>query len=263
MVATFSAERLAAELARRKAAPREIVVHDTVGSTSTDLAARLAAGAAEGTVVVAERQSAGRGRSGRSWHSPGAGSLYLSIAVGAPGGIDEQLTMVPLAAGVALVDALAEVGPGGEALRLKWPNDALLGDRKLAGILCEVPDPRRRPLVAVVGLGLNLGRDGFPDDLSASAVSLAERLGTVVAREPLAAGWIAGLERWCGRLAREGPPPLIAAWRARAEPFGRRVRVGELQGTTVDLNDRGYLIIQRDDGTRVEVAGGIVERIDP
>jgi BirA family biotin operon repressor/biotin-[acetyl-CoA-carboxylase] ligase len=264
MAERFSRQLLIEALARHgDRTPRQIVVHEEIGSTSTDLAERLEQGAPIGTVVVAERQHAGRGRRGRSWHSPRTGSLYLSVAVGAPGGVDELLTMIPLAAGVAAVDALGDAGEPSGDLRLKWPNDLLLDGRKLAGILCEVPDPRRRPLVAVVGIGLNLGRTEFPAELEGAAVSLAEGRGAGAEREPLAAAWLAALDRWAEQIGSSGPAAIVAAWRERAEPFGRRVRVGELVGTTVDLNDHGHLIIQQDDGSRVEVSGGIVEPAEP
>jgi len=233
---------------------REVRALAEVDSTSSELARLLGGGAAAGTVVVAESQRAGRGRQGRSWHSPAAGGLYISLAVDC-GDRPGAVTRLPLAAGVAAVDAA--VAAGAPAPVLKWPNDLVLNDRKVGGILCEVNDPRRAPGLVVVGLGLNLGRFDPPPELERIAAGLA-----VDEREVVAARWVVGVERWIAELARPGSEAgLVRAWRERAEPFGRRVRVGEVTGTTVDLDGQGRLLIARDDGLVVAVVGGIVENV--
>jgi BirA family biotin operon repressor/biotin-[acetyl-CoA-carboxylase] ligase len=255
----FSAERFLTALGSGgHAADREVHALDAVDSTSSELVRRITAGAAVGTVVIAELQEQGRGRSGRSWFSPRGGGLYISLAVAVDPGPDSALTAVPLAAGVAAVDAVAQAGL--EPPLLKWPNDLLVNDRKVGGILCEVADPRARPGIVVVGLGLNLGPMAFPDELGFAA-SLAEA-GSALAREPLAAAWVGRLEGWIGRIDEpQGRSPLIEAWRRRAEPFGRQVRVGDMEGETVDLDSSGRLLIRRADRMVVAVAGGIVENV--
>jgi BirA family biotin operon repressor/biotin-[acetyl-CoA-carboxylase] ligase len=233
---------------------RDVRVHDVLDSTSSELVRLLAAGAPPGTAVVAERQRAGRGRRGRSWFSPAVGNLYISLAVDC-GERLERITRVPLAAGVAAVDAVAErCAP---VPSLKWPNDLLVNDRKVGGILCEVSDPRARPGSVVVGLGLNLGVFEPPAELDGLAASLA-----IKEREAVAGEWAAGLERWVDRLRDPGQAAgLVQAWRARAEPFGRRVELDGASGVTVDLDSAGRLLVERDDGMVVAVVGGIVENV--
>lgn len=251
----LSRERLLAELADLGcAADRQVLVLDDIDSTSSELARLLKSGADPGTVVAAEQQRAGRGRQGRTWFSPPGGNLFVSLAVSCGSGA-ESVTAVPLAAGVAAVDAVSALGAN--APLLKWPNDLLVNDLKVGGILCEVTDPRSLPGLMTVGLGLNLGRCELPPELDGLAGSLA-----VEGRERLAAAWIAGLEHRVARLGRPGQTAaLVREWRERAEPFGRRVRVGEVVGVTVDLDAEGRLLIERDDGLVVAVVGGIVENV--
>jgi BirA family biotin operon repressor/biotin-[acetyl-CoA-carboxylase] ligase len=235
-------------------APRQVCVLDEVDSTSSELARRLERGAPPGTVIVAETQRTGRGRRGRSWFSPAGDSLYLSLAVDCTTRLESVLEL-PLAAGVAAIDAIRPRCAPGPVL--KWPNDLLVNDLKVGGILCEVNDPHARPGLVVVGLGLNLGRFRPPPELEGLAAGL-----DTAEREPLAADWIAGVERWARRLSRPGrTADLVQAWRERGEPFGRRVRVENVFGTTVDLDSMGRLLIEKDDGLVVAVVGGIVENV--
>lgn len=250
-----------AELERRHArADREFVFHPSVDSTSTDMKRRLAAGAKPGTVVAAEMQTAGRGRRGNRWHSPREGNLYLSLAVAVPEPVQAVLPLLPLAAGVAIWDVIN--GLGATQPKLKWPNDLLLSDRKLAGILCESTDMSKRPVLSVVGLGLNIGSAAFPGELQAIATSLAEQVAGPVDPPILAAAWVAGLEDWTKRLGLGNRDAVIAAWRERAERFGRRVRVGDTEGNTVDLAQDGRLILRKDDGELVTISGGVVESME-
>jgi BirA family transcriptional regulator, biotin operon repressor / biotin---[acetyl-CoA-carboxylase] ligase len=248
------AARLRDEIRLRSGrAKREIAAFAEIDSTSTELKRRLVAGAAvEGALVVASAQTAGRGRLGRAWASPPSGNLYASLAVCVDGPAEERVPLVPFAAGVAAVDALAAHTASG--VRLKWPNDLLLGGRKLGGILCEMPALRGERCALVVGLGVNTGRCDFPPELAGTAVCLggADPL-------PVLAQWVARLEAWVERLSRGEIAPLIEAWRERAEPFGRRVRVGDHEGTTVGLDAGGRLLLETSSGEVVSVAGGIVE----
>jgi BirA family biotin operon repressor/biotin-[acetyl-CoA-carboxylase] ligase len=239
---------------------RTVIHLETVDSTSTELERLLKKDAEPGTLVTAGNQTMGRGRKGRTWHSPPKGNLYLStlVSVGETGSV--RLNLLPLAAGVAALDAMKDVFP--LDLKLKWPNDVLLGGLKTAGILCEVPDPKKQPLLAIVGLGVNIATSTFPDELHDLATNLVHSDTDLKdAALSIAARFVTYLEEWMARIDEGEGTNLIDGWRKRDEPFGRKVRVGELEGMTRDLNDNGRLIIKKENGDLETVAGGIVEYI--
>jgi BirA family biotin operon repressor/biotin-[acetyl-CoA-carboxylase] ligase len=251
-----------AELRRQGASvDREIVFHTCIDSTSTDLKRRLGTGLGPGAVVVADMQEKGRGRRGNVWHSPGEGNLYLSLAVAVPEPFQKNLPLLPLAAGIAIWDAVGRIGD--VVPKLKWPNDLLVSERKLAGILCESRDTSKRPVVAIVGLGVNIGTKTFPNELNEIATSMKNLSGGPIDAAVLAARWVAGLEQWTRLIGKGKKSELVDAWCERAEPFGRRVRVGDVEGETVDVAEDGRLILQKDNGDQTVVSGGIVESIEP
>jgi len=238
-------------------------VFSSIDSTSSELVRRIRAAegsATWGDVIVAARQEAGRGRQGRVWHSRDADNLYVSVSVEVTGNVADTLPLVPLCAGVSAVAALDAAGVSG--VRLKWPNDLMLEGKKLGGILCEAPCFSPDRVIACVGLGLNLGRESFPPELAAIAISAGPLPGGPPEKEFFAAAWLHDLRRWVDRLGVDGPASLVAAWRSVGAPFGRRVRVGGVEGITVDLSAQGRLIVARDDGSRVELPGGVVEDLD-
>ena len=241
------------------------VVAET-GSTNADVLALAAAGAPEGVVVVADHQTAGRGRLDRRWEAPPGASLLLSVLtrpVTGPSHLPvEALHRVSTALGVAAAEAVEAVA--GVAARLKWPNDLVVvtdagdrdaGDRdagatrKLSGILAETQLEGSTVAALVVGIGLNVNwPDELPDDLADIATAL-----NLVARGPVdrAALLVALLERfdhWYGRLGEAtGPAELLARYRELSATLGRRVRV-ELPGETVvgdafDLTSDGHLLV--------------------
>jgi BirA family transcriptional regulator, biotin operon repressor / biotin---[acetyl-CoA-carboxylase] ligase len=239
---------------------RQVAVYNEIDSTSRELSRLLRDGnAPTGTVIVAESQLAGKGRLGRTWHSPKEGNLYISVVVEVHGPVSEVVPLVPLAAGIALAQTITKTGC--DRARLKWPNDLVVGKRKLAGILCEMPDHVPRPATAIVGLGLNIASTDFPFELASTATSLFLELDRQPSCEPLAAQWIANLEAMVKNISKGARDEIIEIWRTMAEPFGRRVRVGNVEGSTVNLTTDGKLIVRRDDGENIEVAGGVMEYI--
>ncbi|MBN2716122.1 MAG: biotin--[acetyl-CoA-carboxylase] ligase [Deltaproteobacteria bacterium] len=238
----------------------EVVLHDIVDSTSTDLMKRLGAGASAGTAVIAARQTGGRGRSGNSWHSANDQNLYISYAIEISGNIADRLPLVPLAAGIAAVAALQKEGIS--AVLLKWPNDLLLNDKKVGGILCETPGIENDRAVAVVGMGINIGAQAFPQDLQHIAAFLTPSADAVHVRERLSATWIRSLYHWCQLIMNDGVAELITHWKMCCEPFGRYVRVGDVTGYTLDLNDAGRLLLKTDQGEICTVPGGMVIHLD-
>lgn len=228
-------------------------------STNADAAAAARAGAAEGLVVVAEEQTAGRGRAGRAWVAPARSGLAVSVLL-RPTAPRDSWGWLPLLMGTAVVGPLA--GMSGLDLGLKWPNDVLVdGERKLAGVLAEVVDG-----AVVVGLGLNvsLRADELPVP---TATSLALEGSEVVDRDPvlravlraLAAGY-RDLQAAGGDAAGSG---LMAAYRAACTTLGQQVRVelpGDrtVSGEAVDVDDAGRLVVRTDDGLATLAAGDVV-----
>ena len=168
---------------------------ESCASTNDEAARYARAGASHGTIVIAERQEAGRGREGRAWASP-SGGLYFSAIMRPPLPLAD-VPPITLAIGIAVCDATRAFGA---PAALKWPNDVLIGDKKLAGVLVETQSQGGRLDSVIVGIGVNLGSvPDAPKDVWARAIALA------VDREAFVAELIAQLERWVDRYVSRGP----------------------------------------------------------
>jgi len=228
----------------------------SVASTNDEAAAWARAGAPAGAVVVADEQTRGRGRLGRRWHSPPGASLYLS-AVLRPPLAPHRVPPLTLAAGVAVAEALVafDVVPA-----LKWPNDVLLDGKKVAGILTEMSADLDRVHHVVVGIGVNLNVDAFPEELTAIATSLQIARGAPVSRAEFAAALCARLEHWVDQFVADGAAAVVAAWKQHARFFGKRVSVtagrDRMDGIAEDLDDDGALKLRLDDGRTIRVVAG-------
>jgi len=228
--------------------------------STSDLAKELAEqGAAHGEVVIAEKQTAGRGRRGRTWSSPAGKNLYLS-AVLRPQLPPQRAAELTLVASLAVCDACRQAGVDAG---IKWPNDVLVGGRKVAGILTELAAEPDLVHWVVVGIGVNLnaGRDDFPEELRDQATSLALERGQPVPRALFAAALLALLEQWLDRHAEEGFEAVRGAWRERSATLGREVRVdldgGEIAGVAEDLDGSGALLVRSGSGLVRVVAGDV------
>jgi len=240
---------------RTRTLGRALVSFDEVGSTIDEAWAGHARGAAHGTLVTAAVQTRGRGRSGRSWSTP-RGNLAMSLLL-ADGCASRPLHLLPLAAGLALDAALAAHGA---QTTLKWPNDVLIGGRKVSGILAERRGTGQSTAV-VLSMGVNvanhpeaLGDDALP------ATSLAAE-GVTATPEEVAAGFLGAFEPWWDALA-HGAPELLDAWRTRARFWGTAVRVrtpgGVTHGVARTLDEHGRLVLEVD-GSPVAVVAGDLE----
>jgi len=236
---------------------RTLIARAETPSTNDLAWEALATGAPDGTVVVADAQPSGRGRDGRTWHlAPGKG-LALSLVLHQ--GCDRrQAGTLPLVAGLALARALDGLGV---ATTLKWPNDLLVGARKLAGILCE---SRRLPSgtdAAVIGVGVNVSQQqsDFPVALHGIATSLALE-GRRATREAVAAAFLNALEPLWTEHQEGGRAAVLDAWRRRAGYWGRMVTVrtpsGSLSGIARDLSPDGGLVLRLEGGSEVIALAG-------
>ncbi|MCP4806963.1 MAG: biotin--[acetyl-CoA-carboxylase] ligase [Proteobacteria bacterium] len=228
---------------------REVVFHERTESTNRD-AFRLALdGAPAGTLVVADVQSSGKGRLGRSWEGQPGESLLFSLVLRPP--------MAPTdAPKLCLAAALALAAVTGQ--HIKWPNDVVSEDGgKLAGILAEMHAEIDRLHFVVLGVGLNVHQAAFPPELP-DATSLA-RLRRAEGRAALLGRVVSAIEARCAEVAIT-PDRVLADWKGRARTLGRRVRVGEIEGRAVDLRADGALIV--DVGDRlVPVLTGDVQMV--
>jgi BirA family biotin operon repressor/biotin-[acetyl-CoA-carboxylase] ligase len=251
---------------------------DETGSTNADALALARDGAPEGIVLVADHQTAGRGRKGRSWEAPPSASLLVTVLLRPPAEVAGLGTMaVSVAATAALHDE------AGVAARIKWPNDLVwpgdgsAPDRKLGGILAEADWPARSPaaagwsppppderVVVVVGMGLNVNWPAeLPEDLRDIAVAANHVAGHPVDREALLIAFLEQLDAAYGELVgRRSESQLFGRWRERSATLGRRVRVDlgvdDVTGTALDITDEGHLVVLTDEGDRRTIAVGDV-----
>ncbi len=234
------------------AAAPSIIRLDSVPSTQAVAFDLAAGGAADRTVVVADHQTAGRGRRGRRWDDEAGSSLLVSIVV-RPRLALSRLPMLSYVAAIATADALATVT--GLTPRLKWPNDVLLGGRKIAGILLE-SRIGSEPLV-VVGIGVNLNQRRFPPELAGQATSAALATGGPVDPEAVLTALLAAFDGWRGRLEAEGFAAIRARWLGLSDTVGRQVSADGQVGQAVDLDLDGALVLESPSGRRRVVAGEV------
>jgi len=238
---------------------QDLLCFEEVDSTNQLARDAARAGAAEGTVVIADAQRRGRGRRGRSWVSPARRNLYLSVVL-RPGSEVEYLSLLSLVAGVAVCDAMREWDA---RAMLKWPNDVLIDRRKVAGILTEVEgEGDNRSVVLGIGANLNAGPDDFPEELHEKAGSLRLATGREVDRPLFTARVLFHLERryaeW--RAGEAGSPAVI--WSERSCLNGRRVTVqepdGQISGVVLGLDEDGALRLDVGNATEHRVVAGDV-----
>jgi BirA family biotin operon repressor/biotin-[acetyl-CoA-carboxylase] ligase len=222
---------------------------DSTQRVALDLAA---AGAADRTVVVAEVQTAGRGRRGRVWEAAPGTSLLASILIRPTPSETRRLPTFSLTTAVAVADALERIGD--VTARLKWPNDVLVGGRKVSGILLESRSAASP--VVVVGIGINLLQTHF-EGLARPATSVLLETGRAVARDAMLAAVLEDFDAWRSRVQREGFAPVRARWLTGADTLGRLVQVGETTGVAADIDDDGALVLETAEGRRHIVAGEV------
>jgi BirA family transcriptional regulator, biotin operon repressor / biotin---[acetyl-CoA-carboxylase] ligase len=237
---------------------------DAVTSTNTVAAAWAVAGAPEGAVVVAERQTSGRGRFGRSWESGSGIDLTFSIVL-RPDLPPSRLGLVSVAAGLAVAEVVAEeVAPASTSI--KWPNDVLIGGRKCCGMLLEstIPPPAavERPTI-VLGIGLNVNSDAFSPDVSSTATSLLLETGRFHARPDLLARLIERIEYRYDMLLDARDQEIREAYLQRLAGVGQEIEVAStlsgsrFRGVIEDIDPSGALVLRTDEGLQEVHAGEV------
>jgi BirA family transcriptional regulator, biotin operon repressor / biotin---[acetyl-CoA-carboxylase] ligase len=242
---------------------REVYAFESIPSTNDFLKEAARKGAPEGTVVIARQQTAGRGRQGRAWESP-AGNLFLSFLLRPTA--RGTLSLIPLAVGLAVADALEGQGA---ACRLKWPNDVLAHDRKLAGILAEASADAAGVDAVVVGIGVNvsLDPDALPEDVRDSATSLSVETRRAHELVDVAAAVLGRWVLWYDALQSDRAR-VRTAWRERSvDWWGRTVEVTSsgqrVTGLARDIDDSGALLLEAEDGRTVTILSGDAHCLRP
>ena len=241
-----------------------IEVLDQVDSTNELAKHYVRRGCAEGLVIVADSQTEGKGRAGRSWASiPGLGIYFSTVII--PQGKQELLPQFTLMAGVAAILAIQEFCQA--KTTLKWPNDILSGGKKLCGILCETCPTASDVMAVVVGIGINVNQLTFPEEIQATATSLKIlNNGASVDRNALIHSLMRHIDaEYMAMNLPGGVEKLIEKWSSHSDLFGKEItfKVGNvsIQGQALGLNEAGNLIIATEDGKQTAYAAGEITAI--
>jgi len=228
-----------------------IVRLHTTASTMKDAALLASQGKPHGTAVIADLQTAGIGRRGHQWHSADTGGLYISIILRLP--IAPALTpILTMALGLAVQQAVNDTAQVSTDLR--WPNDVLLGGRKLAGILVQSAEG-----ALIAGIGLNVNQSEFPANIAAIATSLKLETGREHSRDALADRIIAESLRYSALLTEKGKSEIVRRFEECSTwPRGKTVEVeGGISGITAGLDENGFLLVQTPQRLETIIAGGV------
>jgi BirA family biotin operon repressor/biotin-[acetyl-CoA-carboxylase] ligase len=264
-------DRLSLERLRRhlttEVVGHHVYIFASVDSTNRALARLADRGATEGTVVLAEAQTAGRGRHGSEWFSPEGANLYASVLFH-PRIAPREL---PLFAPIASLALAETVWLEGAPARIKWPNDVVVRGRKLGGVLVEAPVISGRLAYVILGIGVNLNVHAAElttalGDNAEGAVSLHEVLGREVDRNVFAAALLSRLEKWHHTFSTRGPDAVRAAWLARDALRGRRLEArtegAVCEGWCRGIDSDGSLILEDDAGQSRHIFAGAVRVLD-
>jgi BirA family biotin operon repressor/biotin-[acetyl-CoA-carboxylase] ligase len=241
-------------------------IHHFFKTDSTNSVAMRLGGLGEphGTVVIAEEQTAGRGRGGHTWHSEKTNGIYMTVLLRPP--ISPQhAPLITMVAGLAVRDAILD--ETGLAPDLRWPNDVLFGRKKFCGILTEMNAEQDRIHFVAIGIGINVNQAKMPDELASLATSLRIETGHIYSRVEIVARLLRHLESYYNRFVSEGSESIVARFsEVSSYARGKRVQVatmtGTYSGTTEGLEPGGLLRVRRDDGQILPVISGTLTEAD-
>ncbi len=238
---------------------KHIVYRETIDSTQ-NLAISLASKPdSHGTVVIAEQQKSGRGRQDRKWLSP-RGGIWLSVVL-RPSIPTAKITLLPFVTGLAVYDTIKTIGLDA---RLKWPNDVIISDKKVAGILLDISAQADQVNYAVIGIGINTNVDASAISARLDGIkitSISGELGHTVSRLDLTRSLLENIERYYVEMEQRGVDTILQEWKKRSDILGRKVTVVQnnkmIQGVAADVNYDGSLLVQTDHGVINVVSGDI------
>lgn len=237
---------------------REIFFYETVGSTNT-IASDLAGKTTEGSVVIANSQQKGRGRLGRKWESPPGVNIYISIIL-KPEIESKDATLITVMAVVACATALRRVT--GLHVTIKWPNDLMVSDKKIGGILTELKTDHGRIISAIVGIGINVNVDidTYPAEVQEIATSVKNETGMSYSREVVISKILNEIDYWYKILNRMGKGILLLEWQKLTSTLGREVKVivgkETFTGLAESVDSEGMLILRLPSGMLKKINSG-------
>ncbi|MEP7273311.1 MAG: biotin--[acetyl-CoA-carboxylase] ligase [Acidobacteriota bacterium] len=239
------------------------VIHQYPSLPSTNDHLKSLLEAPEFTVIVADEQTAGRGRRQRIWHSSPGDGLYFSVLL-RPESFTSSLALISLFAGIAVAEALVHLGVAG--VDIKWPNDVLISGRKVSGILSEGASSAPSAARVIVGIGVNLNHASFPAELEEAATSVFMTTGQRIEMSPFLDQLLDRLRAWYEVWAAGGDMKVIARWEELSSyAFGQQVRVTtdeeELDGLTQGLATNGGLVVRTASGQLRTILAGEVSRL--
>lgn len=259
---------LVPKLLRKRLSPGPLGkrIHHFFKTDSTNaVAMRLGEqGEPHGTLVIAEEQTAGRGRGGHTWHSEKTNGIYMTVLL-RPAISPQQAPLITMVAGLAVRDAILE--QTGLVPDLRWPNDLLFGRKKFCGILTEMNAEPDRIHFVVVGIGINVNHSEVPKELAPIATSLRIETGKTFSRVEIVAKLLRHLDSYYNHFLAEGAEPVVARF-SEVSSFarGKRVRISTetetYTGTTAGLEPGGILRVKRDDGRTLPVISGTLSEAD-
>jgi BirA family biotin operon repressor/biotin-[acetyl-CoA-carboxylase] ligase len=239
-----------------------VVLLDKTSSTN-ELAMDLAVmGYPEGSVIIADAQTEGKGRLGRKWFSPKGVNIYMSVIL-KPSIPPKDAAVLTLISAVSCAHAVRRLT--GADVRIKWPNDLMVSGKKLGGILLEMRSELDRILFAVAGIGINVNMERFKDEISQSATSIFIETGKRHSRTALIVEILKEMNRWLKTLDKTGKASILNEWRRLSSTLGRNVMVVSgsetIKGVAEDIDEEGRLVIKTKDGSFKHISSGDVKML--
>lgn len=238
---------------------KKIFFYETIGSTNTIAAELAEKGEAEGTVVIADSQEKGKGRRGRHWVSPPSVNIYISILL-RPDVEPKDATLITIMAAIGCTVALRRIT--GLDVTIKWPNDLMVSDKKLGGILTEMRIARKRIKYAITGIGINVNMDSdaLPDVIKDVATSLKMETGMLHSRPEIIIEILNEIDHWYRILKEKRKRELLSQWKELTSMLGRKVKIilgkETLTGLAESIDGEGMLIVKLPSGASRVIRDG-------
>lgn len=243
---------------------KKILFLDTIGSTNTYAMGLAEKGYLDGTVIIANSQTRGKGRLGRNWFSPPNKNLYMSIIL-RPSVPPTDAPILTLMSAVACISAIKNSLP--IPASIKWPNDLMISEKKFGGILTEIKADMDNISYAVVGIGININIETkeIPDEIREYATSIKIETGQKQSRNKIAIEILKKMDKWYRIFLNKGKEPIISEWLKLSSTIGRAVKatIGEniFKGTAQDIDESGMLILRLSDGSIKKISAGDITHL--